>query len=135
MNNTFDTVKNYGNQAWEAWMGTPEQTPASRVPEVIRHNTYLAVQCSIAAIKCPKHVLLGIIMACFLKAVAKGAVSSQLHPLAERLFAVMKPVLEGPMTVPDMCVVFALLAFADFAPFASIWVGFKVGMIGLQTFT
>ena len=96
-----------------------------QVPQFVKDNVYLAVSGGLALIRGPMTLIVGGAGAVFCQLVRSDTVPSQTKPLADRMVEVIQPVIEAPMTVPDMVALCACMMFDDFAPFATAWIGFS----------
>jgi len=116
------------------WGGAQQPQPQPqhqeiKVPQFVKDNLSLTVSGGLALIKGPQTLILGGAGALFCKLVQSGTVPSQTKPLVDRVIEVIQPVVDEPMTVPDMVALCALMMFDEFAPFATAWIGFTATLV------
>lgn len=121
---------------WWGGVQQPQPQPQHqeiKVPQFVKDNLSLTVSGGLALIKGPQTLILGGAGALFCKLVQSDTVPSQTKPLVDRVIEVIQPVVDEPMTVPDMVALCALMMFDEFAPFATAWIGFTATLVLLAS--
>lgn len=134
-------IYEYGKSAWNMAFGggqPPQPKPAEiqpmALPEALKDHASLAVCAGVSLMREPRFLLLGSATSLCMNAVAKGQLSSQFRPLAERAVSVLKPMLDTPMSTADVIMLISLMAFDEFSPYACFFVGVQAGLLGMNRY-